>query len=148
MTLADAEPDGGFGVLDVHRQPKPAHNVLIDACRPVVVIADVPPALAVPGEAISLPVHVVSDRREPLGRVRVTAHAHTEGGPAWSVKSAWDGEVPADSCIKVGDFSFKAPPGHGPIQIDLQLESAELLATNRYRTVVIPYSEALDRPAR
>ncbi len=148
MALADVVPEGGFGVLDSARRPKPAHDVLIDACRPVVVIADVPPSLAVPGETISLPVHVVSDLRKSLGSVRVTGHAHAEGGPEWSVTAAWEGEVPADGCVKVGDFQFEAPPDHGPIQIDLELESSEAMATNRYRTVVIPFSEALDHHNR
>jgi beta-mannosidase len=152
-SLADAEPEGGFGVLGLDRRPKPAHNVLIDACRPVVVIADLPPAIVVPNQDVSLAVHVVSDLRKPLGEVRVTGHAHDEhrgsdGTPGWSTQVVWEGDIPPDSCTKVGDFTFTAPDQTGPIVIDFELESAELLATNRYRTVVIPTSEAIGPPKR
>ncbi|MEZ5342702.1 MAG: hypothetical protein R2706_15020 [Acidimicrobiales bacterium] len=41
--LADAEPDGGFGILHFDRSPKLAHTVVHDACRPVIVVADLPP---------------------------------------------------------------------------------------------------------
>jgi hypothetical protein len=60
----------------------------------------------------------------------------------------WEGDIPPDSCTKVGDFTFTAPDQTGPIVIDFELESAELLATNRYRTVVIPTSEAIGPPKR
>lgn len=150
--LADVEPEGGFGVLDFERQPKPAHDVLIDACRPVVVIADIPPPLVVPGQQISLAVHVVSDRREPLGLVRVTGHAHYQDGSdhhgGWHERATWEGDIPPDSCLKVGDFRFIAPAATGPVVVDLELESTELMATNRYRTVVIPSSEAIGTPKR
>ena len=151
--LADVAAEGGFGVFDVARHPKPALNVLIDACRPVVVIAEPPPALTVPGQEVSVPVWVVSDRREPLHDVRVTAVAHTnppddatgERGEErpWRRRTVWQGDLPADCCQWVGDLRFTTPAGPGAIQIDLQLESSELLATNRYRTVVIPPSEAI-----
>ncbi len=150
--LADAEPEGGFGVWDFDRQPKPAHDVLIDACRPVVVIADIPPPLVVPGQMISLAVHVVSDRRQPLGLVRVTGHAHYQDGTEydddWHERATWEGDVPPDSCLKVGDFTFTAPGNTGPVVVDFELESTELMATNRYRTVVIPASEAIGQPKR
>ncbi len=159
VALVDAEPGGGFGVLDVDRQPKPALDVLVDACRPVVVVADRPPPLVVPGQSVSLAIHVVSDLREQLGPVRVSARAHSgEGtgagsGPgggrsAWSSQATWEGDVPADSCCLVGTLEFDAPSTHGPVIIDLELQSSERIATNRYRTVVIPSSEAIDQRRR
>ena len=34
MALTDAEPDGGFGLLDFDRIPKPAYDAVVAACRP------------------------------------------------------------------------------------------------------------------
>ncbi len=154
-SLTDADRGGGFGVFDYNRRPKPAHNVLIDACRPVIVVAEAPPSLIVPDQPISLPVHVISDLRKPLGSVRVTATAHEEGRDpsdrddgAWNKRVVWEGELPADCCQWIGDLVFEAPQGPGAVSIDLALESSELLATNRYRTVVIPPSEAIGHSRR
>ncbi len=154
--LVDTVAEGGFGVFDHDRHPKPALNVLIDACRPVVVIAEQPPALIVPDQQVSIPVWVVSDRREPLHDVRVTAVARSDGQEdtdddqqgrrgrgRWRRRTVWQGDLPADCCQWVGDLTFTTPAGPGAIQIDLQLESSELLATNRYRTIVIPPAEAI-----
>ena len=49
----------------------------------------------------------------------------------------------ADSCQRVGDLVFEAPADPQRIEIDLELRSSDLTATNRYSTVVIPSSEAL-----
>ncbi|MEL6982225.1 MAG: hypothetical protein AAFO29_07360, partial [Actinomycetota bacterium] len=145
VALADPEAAGGFGILDVNRQPKPAHEVVTDACRPVVVIADPPPQVVVPGEEIELEVHAVSDLREPLPAVTITARARWEHERAdessWSQETTWAGDLEADDCARIGRFRFAAPSGHGPVVVDLELVSDRLLVTNRYRTVVIPSSE-------
>ena len=146
--LADIEAEGGFGVYDAARKPKLALEVLVDSCRPVVVIADPPPPLVVPGQWVSMAVHVVSDLRSPLGQVRVTGHAHDENAGGWSQTTVWEGDVPADSCHKVGDFVFTIPWKTGTVSIDLALESSGSMATNRYRTVIIPFSEAIRTPNR
>ena len=145
VALADPEPAGGFGILDVGRHPKPAHEVVTDACRPVAVIADAPPHVVIPGQEVGLEVHAVSDLREPLTEVRITARARWEHpGPTgqWADTTTWEGELEADDCARIGRFRFVVPPGHGPLVVDLELVSDRLLATNRYRTVVIPSSEA------
>ena len=145
VALADPEEAGGFGILDVGRHPKPAHEIVTDACRPVAVIADVPPHVVVPGQEVNLEVHAVSDLREPLAGVRITARAgweHPAPGVDWGDTTTWEGELGADDCARIGRFEFVVPPGHGPLLIDLELVSDRRLATNRYRTVVIPSSEA------
>ncbi len=145
VALADPEADGGFGILDVGRHPKPAHEVVTDACRPVVVIADPPPQVVVPDEEVALEIHAVSDLREPLSGIRVTARARWDHQPAdettWTEETVWEGDLDADHCARIGTFRFAAPPGHGPLIIDLELVCERLLVTNRYRTVVIPSSE-------
>ncbi len=144
FALADVDRAGGFGVLDSERRPKPAHATLIDACRPVVIIADLPPELVVPGEPLTLAVHAVNDLPYALGAVRVIARASAADG--WRRTTTWAGELGADTCVKVGDFAFDAPGRQGAVEIDLELTSDDRLATNRYQTVVIPSAEAM-RPA-
>ena len=142
VALFDAEISGGFGVLDAGRHPKPAFDILTDACRPVVVIADAPPTIVTPGQRLSLAVHAVSDLPSALGSVRVSARARLDG---WSATRKWQGRLDADSCAFIGDLVFDVPDLTGALVIDLELEADDRLATNRYQTVVIPPSEAVNR---
>src|SRR5205807_5731066 len=57
--FADAHPAVTWAVLDHRRVPKAAHASLVEACAPVIVVADRPAASYAPGDAISLDVHVV-----------------------------------------------------------------------------------------
>ncbi|MEM7272817.1 MAG: hypothetical protein AAF547_07050 [Actinomycetota bacterium] len=140
--LADVDAAGGFGVLTADRSPKPAYDILVDACRPVIVVAEPPPAVLVPGEDIRLPVHVVSDLRDPLAGARVTARVRGDG---WERPTVWEGDLPADRCQWVGDLRFTVPERPQQLSIDLDLQCGELAVSNRYRSVVIPSSEALGR---
>lgn len=144
MALVDAEPSGGFGVLGHDRQPKPAYDALVDACRPLAVIGDTPPSMAVPGESISLDVHVVSDLPDLIPNVRVQATASAQD---WEHSLSWEGDLKADSCAHVGTLEFVVPKVNGPLVVDLQVEAGDRASTNRYQTVVIPPSEAISRTA-
>lgn len=129
----DAEPMVGFGVLDHDRRPKLAHQAVVDACRPVIVVADPLPAVLQPGEAVALDVHVVSDRREPLGDARCTAALRwSTGVHRWS----WQGDVAADSCQRVATVQFVVPDAPGEIWFDLHLEHGDEVASNRYEARV------------
>lgn len=139
MALADVAPEGGFGLLDTERRPKPALNAVADACRPVVVIADSPPRLVSAGQSLNLSVHVVNDLRREIGPVRVTARVRCSG---WRLTKAWEGPVEADSVQHVGDLTFDVPDQTGTLVIDFDLQADGVAATNRYQTVVIPASEA------
>jgi beta-mannosidase len=139
VSLFDAEPSGGFGVLDAERRPKPAFNALIDSCRPVVVIADPPPPIVTPNQELCLAVHAVSDLRHDLRTVRVTARARLHG---WRSERQWEGPLPADSCTFIGNHEMRVPELTGALVIDLELQAGDEVATNRYQTVVIPPSEA------
>ncbi|MEM8923291.1 MAG: hypothetical protein AAGD35_07285 [Actinomycetota bacterium] len=143
VALFDAESDGGFGVLDAGREPKPAYDALIDACRPVVVIGDLPPAVVTPGQSLELQVHAVNDLHHSLGPVKVTATA-TLG--RWRHKRRWAGHLDADTCSLIGTLDIDVPNSTGAMVIDLELEAEDHVVTNRYQTVVIPPSEAM-RPA-
>jgi beta-mannosidase len=138
--LADVSPGGGFGVLQADRSQKPAYNVLVDACRPVIVVGEPPPPVVVAGQELVIGVHAISDLQTALPSVRVTGRAH---GHSWSQEVAWEGDVPADTCQWIGEFRFTVPDTPRQLHIDLELVSGELVATNRYSTVVIPESESL-----
>lgn len=144
LSLIDADPDGGFGLLDAERHRKPAFNAVADACSPVAIVADPPPPITTAGETISLAIHAVSDLRTSIDDVEVTANVSLGD---WTHKQIWKGVVPADSCQLIGEMSFVVPDLNGQLTIDLSLLGAERAATNRYHSVVIPPSEAMTRSA-
>ena len=73
-----------------------------------------------PGSRLALDVHVVSDLRAPLAGVVAGAVLRWPGGEkAWRYK----GDVPADSCVRVGRVDARCPPrsNPGPSPSDLEL---------------------------
>ena len=56
----------------------------------------------------------------------------------------WEGEIAADACQRVGELHVEVPDRPQRLQIDLELEWPSSTVTNRYTTVVIPSSEAVD----
>lgn len=128
--LADAHPSVSWGLLDHERNAKLAWQALVDACRPVIVVADRLPASVAPGDALALDVHVVSDVHEALADLDVRATLRWTGGShAWR----WTGGVAADGCQRVGTVSFVAPDAAGDLVLDLELSGPDdLVATNRY----------------
>ena len=152
--LADNHPAVSWSVLDHTRVPKPGYHALAAACAPVIVVADPPPERMQPGETIDLEVHVVSDARIDLGDMVVTAHlSEVEGDDGVPPDSppprdptgaeapctwSWTGDVPADSCTRVGAVALTAPERPGEWALDLQLSGAGLDVRNRYVTTVTP----------
>ena len=97
--LNDCQPAVSWSVLDHHREAKAAYHALVEACRPVIVVADRLPAVLQPGDALGLDVHVVSDLRRELHDAEVTAHlAWPGGGHRWR----WRGTIATDSVARVG----------------------------------------------
>lgn len=140
-SLFDAEPSGGFGILDHDRQAKPSYEAVVDACRPVVVIADQLPGTTSSGKQLSIAVHAVSDLRRRIEDVSVKARARCGD---WSTERRWVGDLPADSCEHVGTLEFTVPDITGVLTIDVELDAADHMVTNRLHTVVIPAAEAED----
>ncbi|MEQ8841969.1 MAG: hypothetical protein RIB98_13390 [Acidimicrobiales bacterium] len=137
--LADASPTGGFGVLDHDRRPKPAWQAMVDACRPVIVVADPLPPLLEQGDSLELAVHVVSDRRDPIesAQVRVTVRAiDSRGDEVGESSQAWTGTIAADDCALIGHAEIIVPSRANELVVDLELTSATVTATNRYRAAV------------
>jgi beta-mannosidase len=129
LTLADPSPAISWSVLDHERHPKAAWSAVVEACRPVIVVADRLPAEVAPGTALALDIHVVSDLRHPLDAVRCTAQMRWPGGGhQWQ----WQGDIGADTCVRVGTCQMVVPEAPGELWLDLTLEHDHLVASNRY----------------
>ena len=138
-SLFDAEPSGGFGILDHERRPKPAYSAVVDACRPVIVVADHLPGTTSSGETLSLAVHAVSDLRHRIEDVTVRATARCGD---WSTARVWVGDLGPDTCEHVGTLPFTVPEPTGVLTVDVELDAPDHMVTNRFHTVVIPKAEA------
>src|SRR5262245_45406177 len=104
--FGDGMPAVTWSVLDAERAPKLGYAALRDACAPVIVVADRPPAAVVPGQEVELAVHVVSDARAPLSSCEVEATVRWDGGHRdWR----FGGDVPADACVRVGALPIVVP---------------------------------------
>ncbi|MEY2406399.1 MAG: beta-mannosidase [Acidimicrobiaceae bacterium] len=126
--FGDGMPAVTWAVLGHDRQPKLGYAALAAACEPVIVVADRLPAVVHPGDALALDVHVVSDRHEALAACSVTAVLRWDGGEeTWR----WGGDVPADSCVRVGTAPIVVPDAHGPLTFSLELDGP-VHATNAY----------------
>ena len=108
--FADAQPAVTWSVLGHDRRPKLGFGALADACRPVIVTADWPPATVAAGDRLALDVHVVSDLREAINGATVVARLHwSEGDRIWR----WGGDIPADGAVRVGRRGDRGPTGTG-----------------------------------
>ncbi len=131
--FADAHPAVSWSVLDHERQPKAGFHALVAACRPVIVVSERLPEAVVPGAALALDVHVVSDLRVALEQVVVTATVRWPGGShTWT----WAGSVPADAVARVGTLSVVVPDVEGDLEVELALAAPGHAAANRDRTTV------------
>ncbi len=151
--LADAGATGGaaavtgagagFGVLDGLRRPKPGWQALVDACRPLIVVADQLPESVRAGEVFDLAVHVVNDARAATGELQVQARVV---GPDGAVvrEQRWAGTAGADDCVLVGRVVVMVPAVTrvGTLALELTLagcgpdDQPAPVATNRYTTVI------------
>jgi len=128
--FADGYPGVTWSVLDHERRPKAGYETLASACAPVIVVAERPAASYPPAGEIRLDVHVVSDLRRPLLGVRVVA---TVGD--WS--GGWEGDIPADGCVRVGTIETVAPAEPGPVRVHLVLTGDGVRAENEYLSEVV-----------
>jgi beta-mannosidase len=122
--FADAHPAVSWSVLDHERRPKLGYDALRAACQPVVAVADRMPARVAPGDDLVLDIHVVSDRRDPIEGATVTATLLWHAGRHIQ---CWTGDVPADSCVRVGTVQVTLPasltpdPSGSPLTLRLDL---------------------------
>ena len=133
--LADGRPAVSWSVVDHAQVPKAGYEALADACAPVIVTADRPAPSYHPGQALALDVHVVSDLRTAIDGARVDARLRwAAGASSW----VWEGDVPADSCARVGMVRAVLPDAPGPLVLELDLEAGDVKATNRYESEIRP----------
>lgn len=119
FSFADGHPGITWSVLDHLRGPKGAWYALLDACKPVIVVADRPQAEYAPGDSLALDVHVVNDLRTPLEGV-VTARLEWRGGRYdWK----WAGAVGADDVVRVGTIQMIVPDAPGALSLDLRFDA-------------------------
>lgn len=129
FAFTDAMPAISWSVLDHERRPKLGYHALVEACRPVIVVADRLPPQVLPGERLELDVHVVNDLRRDLTGATVVATIEWPGGQrSWR----FEGDVPADECVRVGVLTFDAPDSAGgQLSLELTLDAGDVIATNR-----------------
>ena len=135
FSFADGAPSVSASVLDHRRRPKPAFEALQAACQPVIVVADRPPEHVHPGDRLVLDIHAVSDARISFDdiAVRVDLSYGPEPQQAWTFR----GDLPADSCVRVGTIVVDVPHIAEPLVLDLRLSGPALDITNRYGTWVV-----------
>ena len=133
-SFGDPSPMVSNAILDHLRHPKLAFAAVVDACRPVIVVAERLPDMLTPGGALALDVHVVSDLHRPLDDVECTATLRWAGGEhEWR----WRGAVGPDECVRIGTIQFVVPDAPGELWLDLVLDHGDEIATNRYEATVV-----------
>lgn len=132
--FADGHPAVTWSVLGHDRRPKAGFHALAAACAPVIVVLERPPEVVEPGQALSLAVHVVSDRREPVLAATTAVEATWSGGGSRTWR--WAGDVAADDCTLVGRVGLEVPDAPGELSFSLALRdtTGAELATNAYTT--------------
>ena len=131
--FADGHPAVTWSVLGHDRAPKQGYAALREACAPVIVVADRLPATVQAGAAHALDVHVVSDLRDAVDGAEVTARLRWAGGErTWT----WQGDLPADSCRRVGTMQIVVPAAAGPLVVELACRHAGGVAENRYEASI------------
>jgi beta-mannosidase len=141
FSLTDAHPSVSWSVLDHERVPKLGYQAVMDACRPVIVVADRLPSEVTPGRRLDLDVHVVSDLRHPIDGAEVTAQLSWPGG---SRQWRFAGDIPADACIRVGKLRWTVPTdAYGQLTLRLELVAHDTTVTNddtaSIRPGTVPY---------
>jgi beta-mannosidase len=133
--LADAQPAVSWSILDHERRPKAGYRAVTEACAPVIITAARPDASYRPGSRVSLNVHAVSDLRRPLGTTVARAALRWPGGQKeWR----YTGDVPADSCVRIGRIEHTLPDSAqaGPLTLELTLHWDGGRATNSYTSQI------------
>ena len=133
--LADAQPAVTWSILDHERRPKAGYRAVAEVCAPVIITADRPEASYRPGRRLSLDVHAVSDLRRPLDDAVARAVLRWPGGEkVWR----YTGDVPADSCVRIGRIEHTLPASSGPgsITLDLSLRWDGGQTTNSYASQI------------
>lgn len=130
--LVDSMPGASASLVDSTGRNKHAYQAVADACQPVIAVADRLPAKIRPGETIALDVHVVSDLHEKLTGARIEAELRWPGDVHhWY----FEGDIDADSVVRVGTLSWVVPDAPGLATLTIRL-SGPVEAVNRYDATI------------
>jgi beta-mannosidase len=143
FSLADSldHPAVTWSILGHDRAPKLAFEAVSEACQPVIVVADRLPEVVTVGDAFALDVHVVSDLRHALRGGITSARLHWPGGEhSWR----WQGDVGADTCVRVGAVNLLVPsPAHPASKAHAQASLAATKTLSAPTIEVSPVDQAL-----
>lgn len=134
-SLADPTPALSPSVLDHERIPNAAYAAVRAACAPVIVVVDSPPGWVNSGDLLSLGVHVVNDRREPIESIAIAATAKWAGG---STRWTLSGSVDADDVAHIGTIELTVPDTLGELSVEVLAtgDDGAALAANRTTTAI------------
>jgi beta-mannosidase len=130
--LNDPAPAVSWSVMDWRRRPKEAYQTLLDAMNPVLICAEYPKELYSVGERISLPLFVINDFSQELGRVSWDWELLI--GRSSAAHGAGETRVPKDSVVRIGE-AVATLPAPGPAVLSLRLFGEEPVS-NEYGFVV------------
>lgn len=137
--FADGHPSVTWSVLGHDRVPKLGYEALRAACAPVIVVASRLPGEIQPGEPLLLTVHAVSDQRISFSDMVTTLHLNwSQDGTSKHLQWRWQGDLPADGCIKVGAVDTLVPAADDELAVLVELrdDDGELVAEHRDRARV------------
>ena len=140
--LADPAPMISASVLDHERQPKLAWAAVVEACRPVIVVADPLPAELESGADLTLDVHAVNDLRTAVTDATVSVTCTWRGGRRdW----AFRGDIGADSCQRIARLALTVPDADGDFFLGIALTGRDaagvpVSATRRAGSRIVPAS--------
>jgi beta-mannosidase len=132
--LNDPAPAISWSVVDWRRRPKAAYEVLAAAMSPVLICSQYPRGSYDVDEEISLPLFVVNDLPQLLGRLRWTWELYLEGTRV--AHGSGEVEISADSVVRLGQARARLPaPGRAVLRLIL-LGKGEAYKTNSYEFFV------------
>ena len=132
--LSAPDPMVTFALFDAAGVAQPAAEALRHASQPVLPVADRLADVTLSGTPIRQRLHVVSDRRETIDDARLdVVLASSAGERHWR----FDGPIPADSVVKVGEVRWHLPATAGRATVTLRLTAADVDVTNTYSTTVV-----------
>jgi beta-mannosidase len=119
-----------WSVVDWNRRRKAAYEVLGAAMSPVLICSEYPKESYRVGEEILLPLFVVNDLRQALGRVRWRWELRLE--ETCIAGDSGEAEIPADSVTRIGQARAEFPrPGRATLWLSLFGEG-EMNETSSY----------------
>jgi len=129
--FADAQPAISCSVIDHTGTEKQAAAALRSGCAPVLPLADPLPVLSAAGVDQRQRLHVVSDLREDLDDARLDVTLRSSlGERRWR----FDGLIPADDVVKIGDISWKSPITNERVEVELRLLADGIDTVSTYST--------------